>query len=319
MAKQEECSKCKRAKQGGYADEIKCSFYGRKPLFDNSPCPSFLNVNTKCPECGQEVPPSERVCPNCGCPIKEDIIPIKNVQSEINSNSNNSTSQTTHKSGAGKVLLFVLVGLALVAGTVLVMKSFYSDNTAHKNRKKTDSQQETTKTDDNSALEKEKYSTIEKVRANIEGTVWISDEPGYMGYKIVFKNGSIYVYGKLPNKYVWESSPSYVFEKYEICEDRYPDTGEKFVYIKSGKLNWDWENIVLIPSTGGCSLNNKLFQGIVHQVESTFEKGNEYQIEQYDTDDEPRPGEGYEEIDDEPSDEDVILHSPTEEKVPDYM
>ena len=125
MAKQEECSKCKRAKQGGYAGEIKCSFYGRKPLFDDSPCSNFLNVNIKCPECGQEVPPSEKACPNCGCPMKEDVAPSKNNQSEVSSNANNPTPQTSHKkSGAGKVLLFVLVGIALVAGTVFVMKSF---------------------------------------------------------------------------------------------------------------------------------------------------------------------------------------------------
>lgn len=127
MAKQEECSKCKRAKQGGYAGEIKCSFYGRKPVFDDSPCSSFLNVNTKCSECGQEVPPSEKVCPNCGCPLTEDVTPSKNIQPEVSSNANNTTPQTPHKSGTGKVLLFVLVGIALVAGTVFVMKSFSSE------------------------------------------------------------------------------------------------------------------------------------------------------------------------------------------------
>lgn len=124
MAKQEECSKCKRAKQGGYAGEIKCSFYGRKPVFDDNPCPSFFNGKIKCPECGQEVSPSEKVCPNCGCPMKEDVTPSKNIQSEVSSNANNTTPQTPKKSGAGKVLLFVLVGIALVAGTVFVVKSF---------------------------------------------------------------------------------------------------------------------------------------------------------------------------------------------------
>lgn len=127
MAKQEECSKCKRAKQGGYAGEIKCSFYGRKPLFDDSPCSNFLNVNIKCPECGKEVPPSEKVCPNCGCPMKEVVAPSKNNQSEVSSNANNPTPQTPHKSGTGKVLLFVLVALAIVGGTVFVMKSFSSE------------------------------------------------------------------------------------------------------------------------------------------------------------------------------------------------
>lgn len=127
MAKQEECSKCKRAKQGGYAGEIKCSYYGRKPIFDDSPCPSFFNGEIKCPECGQEVPPSEKVCPNCGCPMKEDVAPSKNNQPEVSSNANNTTPQTPHKSGTGKVLLFVLVGIALVAGTVFVMKSFSSE------------------------------------------------------------------------------------------------------------------------------------------------------------------------------------------------
>ena len=129
MAKQEECSKCKRAKQGGYAGEIKCSFYGRKPVFDDSPCSSFLNVNgdVKCPECGQEVSPSVNICPNCGCPMKEDVAPSKNIPSEVSSNANKPTPQTPPKSGTGKVLLFVLLGIALVAGTVFAMKSFSSE------------------------------------------------------------------------------------------------------------------------------------------------------------------------------------------------
>lgn len=97
MSKQEECSKCKRAKQGGYAGEIKCSFYGRKPLFDDSPCSNFLNVNIKCPECGQEVPTSEKVCPNCGCPLKEaSPQEKKNIQSD--NIVPNTTPNTTKKS-----------------------------------------------------------------------------------------------------------------------------------------------------------------------------------------------------------------------------
>ena len=46
MAKQEECSKCKRAKQGGYAGEVKCSFYGRKPQFDGNLCTEFISTNS---------------------------------------------------------------------------------------------------------------------------------------------------------------------------------------------------------------------------------------------------------------------------------
>lgn len=90
----------------------------------------------KCPECGQEVSLSEEVCPNCGCPMKEDVTPSKNIQSEVSNNANNPAPQTPPKSGTGKVLLFVLVGIALVAGTVFVTKSLSSEKSEVKLRKK---------------------------------------------------------------------------------------------------------------------------------------------------------------------------------------
>lgn len=86
MAKQEECTMCKKAKQNGYG-EIKCSFYGRKPQFDDSPCPHYSKNETsgiseskcqsasskvRCPECGQEVSQLLSTCSNCGFPLKDD-------------------------------------------------------------------------------------------------------------------------------------------------------------------------------------------------------------------------------------------------------
>lgn len=44
MAKKEECIVCKRAKMGGYAGEIKCTFYGRKPQFDETACSNFVDA-----------------------------------------------------------------------------------------------------------------------------------------------------------------------------------------------------------------------------------------------------------------------------------
>lgn len=75
MAKQEECSKCKRAKQGSFAGEIKCSFYGRKPQFDGNTCPNYWdeNIEKKCPDCGQTVSPTASTCPNCGCPLSQHV------------------------------------------------------------------------------------------------------------------------------------------------------------------------------------------------------------------------------------------------------
>lgn len=115
MAKQEECSKCKRAKQGGYAGEIKCSFYGRKPLFDDSPCSNFLNVNIKCPECGQEVPPSEKVCPNCGCPMKEES-PQKSSITQSDNSSQNTTNTTKKSNKTPLYTLLILLGLGVLIG-----------------------------------------------------------------------------------------------------------------------------------------------------------------------------------------------------------
>lgn len=136
MAKQEECSKCKRAKQGGYAGEIKCSFYGRKPVFDDSPCSSFLNVNgdVKCPECGQEVSPSVNICPNCGCPMKEESFIQPEIYNSID-NSNickeNKRTDGTHKKKKS-LLWLILVGLAIIAtiiAVVLLSPSSYEKQT----------------------------------------------------------------------------------------------------------------------------------------------------------------------------------------------
>lgn len=84
MAKQEECSKCKRAKQGSFAGEIKCSFYGRKPQFDGNACPNYWdeNVEKRCPDCGQAVDPTASTCPNCGCPLEQ------SVDNTVNRNNN---------------------------------------------------------------------------------------------------------------------------------------------------------------------------------------------------------------------------------------
>lgn len=123
MAKQEECSNCKRAKQGSYAGEIKCTFYGRKPLFDDSPCPSFFNGYIKCPECGKEVLPSKKVCPNCGCPLKEDSPQKSNITQPDNASQN--TTNTTKKSN--KTPLYALL-LILGIGALIGLPVYFLNN-----------------------------------------------------------------------------------------------------------------------------------------------------------------------------------------------
>lgn len=86
MANQTECTICTKAKQGGYG-EIKCSFYGRKPQFDDTPCPHYSknetsgitececqsdSSNARCPECGPEVSQQSSTCSTCGFPMKDD-------------------------------------------------------------------------------------------------------------------------------------------------------------------------------------------------------------------------------------------------------
>ena len=117
--------------------------------------------------------------------------------------------------------------------------------------------------------QEERFASIDLVRENIEGTTWVFDKPNFMGYKIVFENGMIYVYSKLPWSDDWGNEPFPVFSNYEIKENYYED-GERFVYIQSGRIsNYypDMENFFLIPANGGCSINNKSFEGIVHLVE----------------------------------------------------
>lgn len=86
MANQTECTNCAKAKQNGYG-EIKCSFYGRKPQFDDTPCPHYSknetsgttececqsdSSNARCPECGPEVSQQSSTCSTCGFPMKDD-------------------------------------------------------------------------------------------------------------------------------------------------------------------------------------------------------------------------------------------------------
>lgn len=78
MAKKEECAGCPKAKKGFNEDEIRCSYFGRTPVFDDTPC-SYLHPEAKaneikqdtkkCPECGKEAPIDASKCMYCGLPF----------------------------------------------------------------------------------------------------------------------------------------------------------------------------------------------------------------------------------------------------------
>lgn len=111
MAKQEECTKCKKARQDSFG-EIKCSFYGRKPQFNGESCPNYWDRNTeRCPECGQEVSPTASICPNCGYPLK------KESPQKSNSTQSDNTTNTTKKSKKAPLYaLLLILGLGVLIG-----------------------------------------------------------------------------------------------------------------------------------------------------------------------------------------------------------
>lgn len=111
MAKQEECSKCTNARKESRSKEVRCSFYGRVPQYDEQPCSHFSCNTQQCPECGKEVPPSEKVCPNCGCPLKEESPQKSNItQSDISSQNTTNTTKKSNKTPLYALLLILGIG-----------------------------------------------------------------------------------------------------------------------------------------------------------------------------------------------------------------
>ena len=101
------------------------------------------------------------------------------------------------------------------------------------------------------------FTTIEGVKSGIEGTIWTYTEPVHNDYsnpygnwmywiKVEFKGGKAYLYKALPSDGAWKLEWT---DNYSVEEDRYIDTGEKYVRVSlSAKYH-----TYLVPKTGQLS------------------------------------------------------------------
>lgn len=102
--------------------------------------------------------------------------------------------------------------------------------------------------------QEDRYSTIDAVRRNIDGTVWTYTEVGSkLWFKYVFHDGVVDYYCSFPAAGEWgEVSATYT---YEVNEHRYTDTGRRYIAIDAKRDPSDehW-CLQLVPADGQASL-----------------------------------------------------------------
>jgi hypothetical protein len=110
--------------------------------------------------------------------------------------------------------------------------------------------QQTTKTETQKVVD---FTTVEGVKSGIEGTVWTYTEPIDYTYmdpynierwmKVEFKGGKATLYTAMPTDGAWTLKWT---ENYSVEEDRYIDTGEKYVRVSLAAKYYTY----LVPKTG---------------------------------------------------------------------
>ena len=71
----------------------------------------------KCSECGKEISDKATTCPNCGCPVLHNNLPIQNLQK--------TSKQRNKKHGCliPVLVIFILFGIGLTVGVLNIMKN----------------------------------------------------------------------------------------------------------------------------------------------------------------------------------------------------
>lgn len=97
---------------------------------------------------------------------------------------------------------------------------------------------------------KEKFATIESTKKYIENTVWTYTKPGQLETwkKLEFKNGKAYEYLTYPSSGSWGEVREVL--SYKLKEERYSDTGEKYIAIILYENGKDYSNRKLDPASG---------------------------------------------------------------------
>lgn len=128
---------------------------------------------------------------------------------------------------------------------VCCMFVFYSCNNSGG---KSSFSNEETKEEVKELTQEEKYATVESTREYLENTTWTYTEPGDMWIRLVFKNGKVYYYSAYPSKGDWGEGSEYC---YRITEERYADTGKRYVSVEIVKdMNDENCYIALAPESG---------------------------------------------------------------------
>lgn len=131
--------------------------------------------------------------------------------------------------------------------------------------------------DSSSYDDPEKWKTIDGVEQNIDGTTWQYILPLDSGqkhwYKLEFKNNRVYAYSARPSDGTW--GEPYVYD-YTVKEDRYADTGEKFVYVEwrhdyNVGYNFHYMIYQFVPSVGLYSLLTDTGRSLPTIMEQTDE------------------------------------------------
>lgn len=179
----------------------------------------------KCNECGHEVSDKASVCPNCGCPlVKEKICtecgqPIPDNVSECpNCGAPQSQGVLSLPQKNNKKKWQFYAAILIVVSVILYMHHKCQTSTV-------DTQLTTTERD---------FSTVEKARQNIEGTIWTytkvigEDDTFNLWCRLVFRDGKLLYQAVSPSRGDW-GEPTVC--DYTIDEERYSNTGERFIAI----------------------------------------------------------------------------------------
>ena len=91
----------------------------------------------------------------------------------------------------------------------------------------------------------QQYSTIDKVKHNIEGTVWTYTEPTTkeiaVWFRVEFKEGKVYVNEVDASQGDWGKAREY---EYTVEERRYSNTGNRYICVVFGDA---WKHYMLVP------------------------------------------------------------------------
>ena len=175
----------------------------------------------KCEECGHMISDRAEACPNCGCPVSTSAM----------SGTRETTPMARQKKKKMKTFLWV-AGIIVAFYIIVIIATLASESSG-------------SSASGSSIKHKlQTATTIEEARELIDGTVWhytknTSDPDDQIGFwmKVEFHGDTYTHYRADPSDGKWEKVRE---GTYEIVEERYSNTGEKYIAVK-----WDGSETLL--------------------------------------------------------------------------